>query len=127
VIPMPGERPAARRAGPELLALARWEDFCAWFLAHTGGWPRSTRFTLAQRLQNHALEVAEALVVARFDRRQRATVLGHANLTLERMRLLLRLARAQGHGTARSFERAARDMDEVGRMLHGWRTGAKSP
>jgi hypothetical protein len=59
------DRPPAREAGPELLVLQRWEEFTGWLLAHTARWPKSARFTLCQRVQNHALDVTELLVVAR--------------------------------------------------------------
>ena len=117
----PLQRPSAREAGPELLVLQRWEDFAAWFLRHTSRWPRSLRFPLVQRLHEGVLEVADALVVARYQREEREALLRGANLRLERMRLLLRLARSQGVVPARSFERAQRGLDETGRMIHGWR------
>jgi hypothetical protein len=43
------------------------------------------------------------------------------NLRLERMRFLCRLARAGQLATPAAFERACRDLDDCGRMLHGWR------
>jgi hypothetical protein len=48
--PVPLDRPAAKEAGPELLVLARWEEFTGWLLDHTGRWPKSARFTLTQRV-----------------------------------------------------------------------------
>lgn len=116
-------RPGPREAGPEFLVLARWEELTGWLLQHTGRWPKSARFTLARRVQDHALEVAELLVVARFDPSEREACLARANLLLERMRLLFRLARGARVMSARGFESAARGVDEVGRMIHGWRRG----
>lgn len=78
-------RPPAREAGPELLVLQAWEGHVAWLLTHTGRWPRSARFGLASRVQDRALEVAEALVVARFDRAARPAKLAEVNLALERV------------------------------------------
>lgn len=114
-------RPPAREAGPELLVLARWEELTGWLLQHTGRWPKSARFTLSSRVQNHALDVAELLVIARYDPPERGRALSAANLLLERMRLLFRLARAANVMSASGFESAARGIDEVGRMIHGWR------
>ena len=64
-------RPPAREAGPELLVLANWEEFTGWLLEHTVRWPKSARFTLCQRVQNHALDVIELLVVARYEPKER--------------------------------------------------------
>ena len=118
-------RPPARQAGPELLVLAKWEEFTSWLLERTAKWPKNVRFTLTQRIENHALDVVEKLVVARYDRAARKRGLAEVNLALERMRHLLRLARERNVMPGASFEAAARGVDEVGRMLHGWRAAVE--
>ena len=110
-----------RAAGPELLVLQRWEVFCVWLIEHTRRWPKAWRFTLAQRVENHALDLTEALVEARYHRRARPRLLREANLRLERMRYLFRLARALGVMPKKGFENGMRGVDEAGRMLYGWR------
>lgn len=118
----PSVRPKPREAPPELLVLARFEEFCAWLLAATPRWPKRARFTLTRRIEEHALEVLEELVQARYERNGRAARLARVNLVLERMRRLLRLAQLTQVCSAAQFESACRGLDEVGRMLHGWRT-----
>jgi len=122
VTPHPSGRPKAREAGPELLLLAKWEEFTGWLLDHTAKWPKSARFTLTQRIENHALDITEILVQARYQPRGRGLRLEDANLRLERMRFLLRLARRAQVESPKGFESALRGIDEAGRMLHGWRT-----
>ena len=109
-----------RQAGPDLVLLDRWEGFVDWLLARTARFPKSIRWTLTQRLENHALDVTEMLVVARYQPRARGELLPSVNLIYERMRHLLRLARRRGVLAARSFEAAMRQLDECGRMTHGW-------
>lgn len=118
---VPLDRPPAASAGSDLLLLQHWEAFCGWFLLQTAKWPKSARFTLTQRLENHALDVVEMLVEARYEPRQRPGLLRSINLRLERMRFLCRLAKAGQLATPAAFERANRDLDTCGRMLHGWR------
>lgn len=115
------KRTAARDAGPELLVLQKWETFCGWFLEHTRRWPRSVRLTLTRRLENHALDLTELLVEARYERRLRPRLLREANLKLERMRFLCRIAVSLGVMPKRGFATAMRGVDEAGRMIHGWR------
>ncbi len=122
---VPASRPPAREAPPELLVLARFEEFTAWLLERTARWPKSARFTLTQRIENLALDVVEDLVVARYQRAGRKARLDTANLRLERMRHLLRLAKGARICPARTFESAMRGLDETGRMLHGWRTAGR--
>lgn len=117
----PLDRPAAARAGPELRVLSLWEDFLAWFLHHTARWPKSVRFTLTQRLQNLSLEVLEDLVEARYQRRGRLARLTSANLRLEQIRYLCRIARTLRVQDGKGFETAMHHVDEAGRMLYGWR------
>jgi hypothetical protein len=110
-----------KRAGEDLVVLQKWEEFTAWLLLHTARWPKACRVTLTQRIENHALDIIESLVVARYDPVARAAELRDVNLRLERLRFLFRLARARTIESAENFERAMRRLDEAGRMLHGWR------
>lgn len=120
---VPGNRPSPRPAGPELLVLAKFEEFTGVLLERTAKWPKSTRFTLTQRIENHALDVVEDLVIARYRPPERATRLVAVNLRLERMRHLFRLAKAAGACPFTVFESSLKALDETGRMVHGWRTG----
>ncbi len=114
-------RPPSREAPAELLVLQRAEAFAHWLLDRTRRWPKSLRFTLTQRLENHALDLVESLVIARYEPRRRRAVLEGANLALERMRFLLRLAEGASACPPHTLEAAARALDEIGRMMFGWR------
>ena len=121
------KRPPARVAGPELRVLAQWEETTGWLLQHTGRWPKSARFTFGQRVQNAALDIGELLVAARYEPPKRSRLLREANLRLERMRLLLRLAVQARVMPQSGFETAMRGIDEAGRMLYGWRQSLRTP
>ena len=114
-------RPPAREAPPELLVLAKWEEFVGWLFDRAAKWPKSARFTLTQRVENFALEVLDLLVIARYEPRERPAVLKKANLLLERLRFLFRVARNARVMPISGFESALRRVDETGRMIHGWR------
>lgn len=88
----PIDRPAAAPAPTDLLVVQKWEEFCGWLLPNTAKWPKSTRFSLVSRLDNHALDVLEMLVAARYEPPARRAMLRQANLRLERMRFLCRIA-----------------------------------
>jgi len=117
----PLERPGPREAGPELLVLSKWEEFADWLLDVTARWPKNTRFTLTQRIENHALDILERLVECRYEPGTRKEGLRAVNLTLERMRYLFRRSKRRGVLASRGFERALAGVDEVGRMIGGWR------
>ncbi len=125
----PFDRPPAKEAGPQLLVLDKWEDFTAWFFAHTRRWPKAARFTLTQRVENHVLDITEELILARYERAGRERRLRSVNLSFERIRHLLRLARRSDVMPKSGFETAIRHIDETGRMVHGWRQslGSRAP
>jgi len=125
--PLLSHRPPARQAGPELLVLAKWEEFCGWLFDATARWPKSARFGLVRRVDDHALDITELLITARFEPGARRSALRAVNLRLERLRFLLRIARRRGVLQKRGFETAMRGVDEAGRMVHGWRERLRSP
>lgn len=96
-----------------------WESFLSDLFARTGKFPRSVRFSLTSRIDNMALDVLEHLIEARYSR-SKTEPLRAANLTLEKMRVLLRLSHTQGHLSTGALEHISRDLDEAGRMLGGW-------
>lgn len=96
-----------------------WERFLGWLLDGTARFPRRLRFTLTNRVDNLAFDVFEALVAARYDR-QRIPILAKINLDLEKLRLLLRIARDRGVLDRRSFDNACKEIDTAGRMVGGW-------
>lgn len=105
----------------DLPVFTAWLAFLEWLLPVTDGFPHRARFTFTQRLQNLALDVAEDLVDARYAASGRKVeVLRRANLRLEKLRVLLRLAHGQRHLATRQYEHAVRQLWEVGRMVGGW-------
>lgn len=96
-----------------------WEAFVGWLLDHTEKFPRRLRFTLTNRIDNLTLDIFEAIVEARYSR-QRIPILERINLALEKLRLLLRLARDRQVLPRRSFEHACKEIEVAGRMVGGW-------
>jgi hypothetical protein len=103
------------------LCLQKWEDTTGWLIEHTAKWPKSARFSFVQKVDNQALAILESLVAARYEPGQRRKLLREVNLRLEQLRFLLRMALARQVMPAAGFETAMRGIDELGRMVHGWR------
>ncbi len=103
----------------EPVIFARWMSFLEWLLPATEKFPKRVRFTFADRINNLALDLVEDLVEARYTRDKRKT-LQRANLRLEKLRILLRLACRQHYLSRNAHEHASRCINEVGRMLGGW-------
>ena len=106
-------------AANELPLFAHWMDWLRWLLPTTEKFPKRLRFTLTQRIDNLALDIAEELVEARYTRRKRDR-LHSINRKLERLRILLRLSHDLQALPHRQYEFAMRSLDEAGRMVGGW-------
>ena len=113
-------RPAAgggRRTGPGLEAMYQ---LVRRLIPTVDRFPRRQKFLLGDRIQTTALEGLERLVEATFTR-NRGRLLDRVNVALDKLRLLLRLAKELGYLDLRRYEHAARRLDEVGRLVGGWR------
>jgi hypothetical protein len=78
----------SKRTGP---AVEAHYQFLTWLMPTVEKFPRSHRFTIGDRVQNTALDVLEALIEATYTR-DRLQHLQQANLGIEKLRFLLRLA-----------------------------------
>ena len=103
-----------------------WQDFLVWLLPTTAKLPKHVRFTLVNRIDNLALDIAEDLVEARYTR-SKGAVLTRVNLRLERLRILLRVCNAVGYLPHAAYEHASRRVNAVGAMLGGWRKQQAAP
>jgi four helix bundle protein len=96
-----------------------WYDFLKWLFITTDKFPKKSRFTFTDRINNAALDVLEDLVEARYSR-DKLRILRAANLRLERIRILLRVCFEMKFLSQKSFEHSIRSINVTGRMLGGW-------
>jgi hypothetical protein len=108
---------SARRFGPALEAL---HVFLAWAAPVVEGFPRGVKFTLGDRIAETGLDALERLIEATYDR-DRAKPLQGANLAIEKLRHLFRLAFTLHAIDERRYEHAARQLDEIGRLIGAWK------
>ena len=81
----------AAREG-ELVVITKTYDLILWSCQHTSRFPRSHRFVLGERIERGLYDLLETLIRAKYAR-QRAELLGEANLRLEVLRFQMRLAK----------------------------------
>ena len=93
--------------------------FLLWLAPTVEKFPRSHKFTIGDRIEALSLDVLEALIEATYTR-ERAQHLRRANLGIEKLRFLLRLAADLTMLDRRRYEHAARTLDETGRRIGGW-------
>ncbi len=100
----------------------RTYDFIQWLIPCTMSFPRSRRFILTKRLQDHTLDFYETLIDAAMSYGgQQKVQLQLADVRLVKVRKYLRLARDLQWLTAEQYQYAAAQVTEIGNLLGGWR------
>ena len=111
-----------RRFGPALEAL---HVFLRWTGPAVENFPRAHKFTLGDRILATSLDALERLIEATYDR-DRQKPLQAANLAIDKLRHLFRLAHALHCVDHRRYEHAATQLTEIGRLIGSWkRTSAR--
>ncbi len=94
-------------------------DLLLWMIPQIDKFPRQRRFTLGERLETSLLGMLELLVKAAYTRR-RLPILQEANLQLEVLRHLWRMAFELKVLAMRQYEHGARLMNALGAQIGGW-------
>lgn len=100
-------------------AVQSCHDVLLWLIPQLDKFPRSRRFTLGERVEGGLLEVLELLVEAAYSR-SKDIPLRRANLQLEVVRHLWRLAYELKVMATRQYEHGAKLLDDLGRQIGGW-------
>ena len=106
----------AKRTGA---AVEAHYQFMLWLAQAIEKFPKTHKFTAGDRIYGIALDVLEALIEATYTR-DRQQQLRRANLGIEKLRFLLRLAADLRLLNRQRYEYAARTLDETGRLIGGW-------
>lgn len=94
-------------------------EFLEWLLVKTEKFPKKSRFTFVNRINNLSLDLVEDIIEAKYSR-IKVDILKRANLKLEKLRILLRISHSQKYLDNRGYEYSIKSIDESGKMLGGW-------
>ena len=99
-----------------------------WTMPRLAAFPKDQRFFLADRIQSIMLDVLELLVEAVYSK-EKVPALTKANLQLEKMRLLMRIAADMKYISLKRYDYFCRSVLEIGKMIGGWKkfAGNQSP
>ena len=100
-------------------AVQSCHELLLWLIPQLDKFPRTRRFTLGERLEAGLLDVLELLVEAAYTPNKEVP-LRRANLRLEVVRHLWRLAYELKVVAIRQYEHGARLFDDLGRQIGGW-------
>jgi hypothetical protein len=108
-------------AGQEMPIFTRTFDFLTWLLPATEHFPRAHRHTFTARLLNAAFELREQLELANHLKgAERLAYLKQADVSLDTVRVYLRLAVKWQWLTPGQYRHVAEMTTEIGKLLGGW-------
>jgi len=94
-------------------------EFIKWLHVLLNKFPKSEKYTLAQRIENTALNVLGGIIESNneFDKTKS---LQKTIVELDKLRVFYRLAKDLGFMSFAQYEHGSKLVDEMGRMLGGW-------
>ena len=98
----------------------QWYAVVGTLLERVGHFPKNLRPTLGNRLLDRSLDVLDLVVRLRYTNR-RSKLFGEANLAIEQVRILVRLAFERRLLSNAQYAEIAEAVDTCGRMLGGWK------
>jgi hypothetical protein len=105
---------------PDSPIFARCDELVLWVMRATVRYPRHYRAALGKATQEAALRLQRELIAAA-RRRDKRSALQAADEALHELRVLLRQGQALTLLTLGQYEHVAHLLDEVGRLIGGWR------
>ncbi|MBI2026648.1 MAG: diversity-generating retroelement protein Avd [Deltaproteobacteria bacterium] len=103
----------------ELPIFVLWMDFLKWLLCQTEKFPKKSRFTFSNRIDNMALDIVEQIIEARYSK-SKFLILRQINIKLEKFRILFRISYESRFLSFESYKYGIKKINEVGQMLGGW-------
>ncbi len=94
-------------------------DFIEWMIPVLDKFPKSRRFFLGDKIEAGLLDILDKLIEANYTR-DKTVLLRRANLQLEKIRYLLRIAYRMRCFDVRRYEFCSKALVEIGRMIGGW-------
>jgi hypothetical protein len=105
---------------PQSPLFVKTYDFLLWLIPLTLKFPKSQRFLLAERLSGMTLDFYDLILEAVMTPEDQAERLAAADRSLAKIRLYVRLSYDLKCLSLGQLEHAARQMDEIGRLIGGW-------
>ena len=105
----------------EMVIFTQTYDLLKWLLPQCEDFPKIQRFGVTQRVQNVAMDFAEAIYAANAQHSQfRLDHLRRADAHLNSLRMYLRLAHDWGWLKSAQYQHVGRMVAEIGKLLGGW-------
>lgn len=97
----------------------QWSKHLDWILTTCDRLPKAQRFTLANRIAVHSLDIIELIAEAIYTK-ERRPILKSINMKLEKLRILFRICHSRHYISTRQYAYISGCINESGRMCGGW-------
>jgi four helix bundle protein len=104
----------------ELTIYQKHYDLILYAFPIINGFPKAQKFMLGQQIQNSLLDIAKLIVQANKQRGNRLPLLAQMDVEIEKLRLLIRLAKDLRMLSIKQYGALAERINEIGRLLGGW-------
>jgi four helix bundle protein len=105
----------------DLILFQKIYDFMIYSFPIINRFPKNQKYVLGQQIQNQAIDLAKLIMQAnKFGDKHRLTNLYYADVELEKLRMLLRLATDLGMMSYEKYGNHAEKLVEIGKLLGGW-------
>ena len=98
----------------------KWMNVLDWILDRVEKFPKAVRYTFGNRMVELSLYITESIIEAIYTK-ERQYILTKTNLYIEKLRVFFRLSYKRRYISARQFEFISSRLDEIGKMIGGWR------
>jgi 23S rRNA-intervening sequence protein len=103
--------------GPKVITAAY--DFIKWAIPHAAKFPRNQRYTLGERIESKLVALLDLLIEAQYSK-EKTTALKKANLGIEQLRYLFRLAYDLRLISIKDYAQSSEYLANIGSQLGGW-------
>ena len=103
----------------EVDALTRTYDLLLWMIPQLEKFPKSQRYLLGDRIETLLLDIMDVIIHAVYTK-NKTTYLKEANLKIEKLRYLIRLAKDLKYLNIKRYEYVSRCLNEIGSEIGGW-------
>ena len=94
-------------------------EFIKWVHVLLNRFPKSEKYTMAQKIDNIALNVLEGIIQSNNDF-DKCNSIRKTIVELDKLRVLFRMSKDLQFISFTQYESGARQIDEIGRLLGGW-------
>ena len=103
----------------DLKLFHKWYEFMKWLHSLLNKFPKSEKYTMAQKIENISMNVLEGIIQSNNDF-DKTDSIKKTIVELDKLRVFFRMSKDLNFISFNQYEFGVKQIDEIGRMLGGW-------